>query len=211
MICLSIQNKAQLSAIKSREHSYIELRFDLLQESPRQIIPLLDKDLKIIATCRPGNLPEKDRIDILRESIKLGVSFIDIEIEADNITVNSLKQLASENKCEVIVSWHDFNTTPDRAELLTILESCYKKGGDIAKIASMVNHRLDMVNLMSLYSEPGRKVVIGMGEMAGLTRVAAPILGAEFTFASSGRSDETAPGQLTIEELVSIYKTIKFS
>jgi 3-dehydroquinate dehydratase-1 len=50
-----------------------------------------------------------------------------------------------------------------------------------------------------------------MGEMAGLTRVAAPILGAEFTFASSDKSDETAPGQLTIEELLSIYKIVKSS
>lgn len=211
MICLSIQNRDQLSALKSGEVSYVELRFDLLKESPGQIIPLLDKELKIIATCRPGHFTEEERIDILRESINLGVSFIDIEIETEDSTVDSLKQLAAEHKCEVIVSWHDFNSTPDKPELLAILESCYNKGGDIAKIASMVNHRVEMVNLMSLYSEPGRKVVVGMGEMAGLTRVAAPILGAEFTFASSGISDETAPGQLTIEELLSIYKIVKSS
>jgi 3-dehydroquinate dehydratase type I len=209
MICLSIQNREQLSAVESREVKYVELRFDLLKESPAQIIPFLDKELKIIATCRPGDLSEEDRIGILMDSIKLGVSFVDVEIETDEHMISALKDLTLQHKSEVIISWHDFNSTPDKAILVSILESCYRKGGDIAKIASMVNSREDMLRLLSLYSEPGRKVIIGMGEMAGITRIAAPFLGAEFTFASSGKSEETAPGQLTVEELLTIYKIVK--
>ena len=208
MICLSIQNRNQLQALKKGKVGYVELRFDLLKESPAQLIPLLDKELKIIATCRPGVLSEDERIDIFRESIKLGATFVDIEIETDEVTISSLKELGSHHNCEVIISWHNFSVTPGKAELLSIMERCYKKGGDVAKIASMVNSREDLLRLISLYEEPGRKVILGMGKMAVITRVAAPLLGAEFTFASSSKSEETAPGQLTIDELLTMYKIL---
>ncbi len=44
-------------------------------------------------------------------------------------------------------------------------------------------------------------VIIGMGEKGVITRVAAPMLGAEFTFASAETGKETAPGQISKERL----------
>ena len=39
-------------------------------------------------------------------------------------------------------------------------------------------------------------VVLGMGEMGKITRIMAPFLGAEFTFAAMDEGKETAPGQI---------------
>jgi 3-dehydroquinate dehydratase-1 len=108
----------------------------------------------------------------------------------------------------VIVSFHDFKQTPGRNELERILESCMDRGGDIAKIATQVTSRKDIGNLLSLYDFPGRKVVIGMGPLGRITRVMAPYLGAEFTFASMDEGNETAPGQLSFQQLKRIYNVI---
>jgi 3-dehydroquinate dehydratase type I len=75
----------------------------------------------------------------------------------------------------------------------------------------MVNEPDDLARLVSLYSQPGRKVVIGMGEMGRISRVAARYLGAEFTFVSVEVGSETAPGQLSLAELESIFKLIDHS
>ncbi|HDR67804.1 MAG TPA: type I 3-dehydroquinate dehydratase, partial [Bacteroidaceae bacterium] len=193
MICLSVQNKSQLSEMSGKWIELVELRLDLLKEPPARLIKAIDKNIKIIATCRPGNLPEGERINILKDSIKAGVNFIDVEIETDPDAIADLKKLSIQNGCKLILSWHDFKETPGKADLVSRMESCYRRGADIAKIACMVKGREDILNLMSLYALPGRKVVLGMGRMAGITRVAAPFLGAEFTYATTSRAEETAP------------------
>jgi 3-dehydroquinate dehydratase-1 len=91
------------------------------------------------------------------------------------------------------------------------MDQCYERGGAVAKIATRVQGRQDLLNLLSLYEMPGRKVVLGMGTLGRITRVVGPYLGAEFTFASPGTSDETAPGQLSAEQLIAIYKVINAS
>jgi len=44
--------------------------------------------------------------------------------------------------------------------------------------------------------------------MGRITRVMGPYLGAAFTFASLEEGGDTAPGQLTVEQLNEIYKVI---
>ena len=78
----------------------------------------------------------------------------------------------------------------------------------LAKIATMVTRRDDLVNLLSLHRKPGRKVILGMGELGRFSRVAGPYLGSEFTFAAPRGGEPTAPGQLDASELLSVYKVI---
>ena len=189
----------------------VELRLDLLKEHPEKLFPLVEKDLKIIATCRPGYFTEKERLKILSDAIVLGADYLDIEIETGEKEIATLRKLAVQHECALIVSWHNFGMTPSTDDLDEILSACFEKGADVAKIAAMVNSHNDMIRLLSLYDRPGRKVIIGMGEMAGITRIAATFLGAEFTFASVTREDITAPGQLTITELSNVFKILNRS
>ncbi len=50
-----------------------------------------------------------------------------------------------------------------------------------------------------------------MGDAGRITRVAAPLLGSEFTFASPGEGRETAPGQMSASQLNAIYKILNGS
>ena len=129
-----------------------------------------------------------------------------MEVEADDDYRQELTDYARKQNKEIIISWHNFENTPGKKELETILKECYSKGADIAKIATYVNVEADNASLLSLYSLKGRKVVLGMGEKGKITRLAATHLGAEFTFASTDAGNETAPGQITIKEFAALNK-----
>lgn len=209
MICISIQHIAQLDEIRAMDPALLELRFDLIKESPDVIFPLVGSGVKIIATCRPGELDRENRMHLLKKSIDLGADLIDLEVESDDDYRQELINYAKKQNREVIISWHNFENTPGKTELENILEECYGKGADIAKIATFVNDEKDNASLLSLYSLKGRKVVLGMGEKGKITRVAATHLGAEFTFASTDAVNETAPGQITIEEFTALNKILR--
>ena len=89
-----------------------------------------------------------------------------------------------------------------------IFKTCFDLGGDVAKIAVQANTAEDVSMLMGLYQLPGRKVILGMGNMGRITRLMAPYLGAEFTFAAPGEGGETAPGQFSFQQLKDLYKVI---
>jgi 3-dehydroquinate dehydratase-1 len=81
----------------------------------------------------------------------------------------------------------------------------------VAKVSTKVQSTEDVINLFSLYSQPGRKVILGMGPQGRITRVAAPFLGSEFTFASPFEGVETAPGQMSAGQLKAIYNLLNGS
>ena len=201
----------QLEEAIHSEAGLIELRLDLIREEPSKIFPKLPKTQETIVTCRPGIFEESERLELLRQGMRLGAKYVDIEIETSAATMEALVGDARREGVSLIVSYHDFERTADREDLESVMIACYEKGGDIAKIATLVNAPEDIRNLLSLYELPGRKVILGMGPLGRITRVMGPYLGAEFTFASAGEGGGTAPGQLTVKQLKDIYKVINES
>ena len=186
----------------------IELRLDLIKEPPSELLPLIPGNLETILTCRPGVYSEEERTNLLNAGMKLGVSYVDLEIETPAGQMEALTRAARQSGTGVIVSYHNFERTADREDLESVMIACYEKGGEIAKIATQVNAPEDVRNLLSLYDLPGKKVIVGMGPKGSITRVMGPYLGAAFTFASVEKGGETAPGQLTVQQLNEIYNMI---
>lgn len=211
MICISISELSQLNPVFDKGAELIELRLDLMASHPLEIFPKIPAGIKTVATCRPGIYSEKERIALLIASIELGASYVDLELESKEAFVREIMQSMEKTSCEAIFSHHDFTGTPAPKDLRNKLEECYNRGGVLAKIATMVHSREDALNLLSLHSFPGRKVILGMGPEGRITRVAAPLLGSEFTFASPGEGGETAPGQMNAEQLQTIYNIINGS
>ncbi len=186
----------------------VELRLDLIGTDPGEIYPVIPAGWKSIATCRPGSMDEAVRLSWLKSAIEMGASMVDVELEAGESYFQELRDHAGTNGVEMIVSYHRFDATPGREVMAEMFQRCFERGGDIAKIATQVNTRDDLLNLLSLYQLPGRKVILGMGPLGRITRVIATYLGAEFTFASAGSGLETAPGQLDFGQLTEIHKVI---
>ncbi len=208
MICASIAHTTQIVEVLQTHVGLIELRLDLIRKDPRELYAQIPADMKTIATCRPGVYTEEERIVLLKTSLDLGASFIDIEIDSPQETLSQIFDHSQNCAADVIVSYHNFEFTPDRAEMVKIMSSCYAVGGTIAKIATEVNSMDDTRNLLSLYDLAGKKVVIGMGSMGRIIRIMAPYVGAEFTFAATDQGGETAPGQLSVSQLNELYKVI---
>jgi len=184
------------------------LRLDLIGQAPEELYARIPQGVQTVATCRGEQLSDEQRGLWLKQAIKLGASYVDLELEAELSLRTMLIGQARAKGCTLIVSHHDFHGTPDRHRLSRVLEDCYLAGGIVAKIATRIRSRAELLELLTLYDLPGRKVVLGMGKEGRISRIMAPYLGSEFTFASAAAGEETAPGQLDYRQLTEIYKVI---
>ncbi len=210
MICVSIATKNVDQCLEMiREEELAEIRLDLTEFDAGAIKKVFNQKVKLIATFRPGKMDESKRLELLKQAIQSGASYIDIEYEAEVKYRKELVGFSKKHGCEVIISYHNFNETPSRNELERVVSDCYLYGADVAKIATQVNEKKDIANLLSLYNTSKRTVVLGMGEKGKITRVLAPMVGAEFTFAAPDNGTVTAPGQLKKSELVRIQNQLE--
>ncbi|MCF8390470.1 MAG: type I 3-dehydroquinate dehydratase [Bacteroidales bacterium] len=212
MICVSLGHISFAEALKIAEESeMIEIRADLLNFSDEEYTSLIHSPAKIVFTCRKDSKNSIDRKSLFSKALSEGVEYLDLEIESTDELLDWLKEEMKDSQTHLILSYHNYERTPDSDELKSILKNCFDSGADIAKIACMVNSDEDTVNLIKLYRKKGRKVILGMGEKGMLTRVAAPVLGAEFTFAAANKESATAPGQLTVKEMRELFKIMKIA
>lgn len=202
MICASIAEKNVEKCIQALDMvEMAEIRIDLAEFNNDEIRSVFSRRKKTIATCRPGKIREEERVEILKIAIESGATFVDIEYEATPEYKNDLIEFAHSHQCDVIISYHNYDRTPELDELEEIVKNCYTQGADLAKIATHINVNRDNSKILSLYKAPGRLVAIGMGDLGRISRIVAPFLGAEFTYAALSEDEATAPGQISYERL----------
>jgi len=211
MFCISL---ADLSFAECKSFlgktEYAELRLDLLSLSEDQIEELCSTPTKIIATCRPGKYDDYQRQQILIQAMDAGASYIDLEIENDRYFRKLMMDAAHERNCKVIISYHNYEITPSKRELLETVSIAKYMNADVIKLACQVNEIQDLLALISLYKTGEPLVVVGMGELGKVLRVAAPKFGALFTFVATSEANATAPGQLSLEKMQKIYELAGF-
>ena len=186
----------------------VEVRLDLLNADPPKIELLAMQCRHWIATCRPGNLTEHERTVLLAAAIRSGAAYVDLEYEAEASYRQPLVDLAQQYRCKIIISYHNFESTPDSETLNQIVKQSAEMGADIVKIAVTANSFADCARIMSLYEHHEQIIAFAMGDVGKITRIAAPLLGAAFTFASVDEAHLTAPGQLTASQMKVIYSII---
>ncbi len=210
MICTALSSKDfEMTRKLASQCELAEIRIDLSEFTKEQVKELFSFHKNLVATCRPGKLSEQERKELLYKAIENGAKYVDIEIESDNEFKKELITLARKHKCWVIISYHNFELTPTREELESIVSQCFIQGADVAKVATMIQKPSDNADILSLFTQGKRIVAIGMGQLGKITRVAAPMLGAEFTFAASSDGRVTALGQVSDVELKKLIELIK--
>jgi 3-dehydroquinate dehydratase I len=121
--------------------------------------------------------------------------------------VNQVKSLGA--KC--VVSFHDYFKTPSILELNRILEREVSSGADVYKIVTTAKKNEDNLTLLQfIQGAPIRKkpVCFAMGEKGKTSRLLSPIFGSFFTFASIEHGNETASGQMTVQEMRTAYELL---
>jgi len=153
---------------------------------------------------------EAGRWEILQEAVRLGADYVDVELEDDDTRVSELSGLIGQygNKTRLICSHHDFCGTPTVEQLKHIYLSCLQKGADVVKIvpyAKATEDNLRVLELLVWAKEQGKGIIaFCMGDKGQLSRVAAPLLGAVFTFAALDRRSAAAPGQMAAKDMKNI-------
>ncbi len=207
MICVSLGNINTRKALEIAGNAeMIEIRADLLDEG--LIETLLDMKVKKIFTCRPGKFTEKKREALFILALQKNVNYIDIEFESEIAFSSKVSRWVKDSEADLIISYHNFDHTPSLKDLENIYDQCFEKGADLAKLATMIHSKDDILNLFSLYNKEKRKVLIGMGQEGMITRVAALTLGSEFTFVAPHSGGGTAPGQITDKEMKTILRIL---
>ena len=210
MICVSLAElnfPDCLKAIASAECA--EIRLDLSHFNREEIAELFSQKPVLIATCRPGPFKLDQRREILATAITAGATYVDIEFDAEETFREHLTELAHKNDCGLILSYHNFKETPALAVLQQIVEDCFARQADIAKIACQVQSLNDSARLLSLYDTDKTIIALGMGGAGQITRIAATLLGAPFTYAALGPGRETADGQIDKDRLENLLKLLK--
>lgn len=202
MICVSIAEKTASKAISAlKKVRFAEIRLDAMSLKPGDIENIFSKQRMLIATCRPGTMEEARRKEILAKAIECGASYVDIELESVPDFRQGLIDVAKEIGCKVIISYHNYSLTPQTAELEDIVSRGFGLGADVVKIACKSSGYSDNARLMGLLTSGKPIVAIGMGELGIATRIAGPLLGGPFTFASLSKGKETAEGQIPHQKL----------
>lgn len=184
-----------------------EIRMDLLNLNSSEFQQIFASHPNLIATYRSNN-PEEDHSGLLINAINAGAAWVDIDVETPKEIAHRIKSAAHDKQCKVIVSFHNFQATPTRPELLNIINRVQRHRPEMIKLACMANSYSDCSRVLSLYEEFSNILAFCMGQLGAITRIAAPILGAPFTFASLPEK-ETAPGQLSYIQLNNLLNAIK--
>ncbi|MGC8645215.1 MAG: type I 3-dehydroquinate dehydratase [Thermoplasmata archaeon] len=208
-ICVSISKTPAQEILKElRGIKMAEIRLDGANFTSEEIRELFSVPVRTIATCRPGRLRDGDRMNLLLEAIEAGAAYVDIEVNSRKSYREKIIREARRNGCKVIISYHNERFTPPDDFLLKIAERFRQMGGDILKIACRANTVSDSVRLLCLLNRLENTVVVGMGEKGKITRIAAPMMGAPFTYASLSKGKETAEGQIEFRKMVKLMDSI---
>ncbi len=190
----------------------LELRIDTFtRRSPRELIRRLEglkavkgaRPIPIIITARSkaeGGLyaiDDKKRLEIFKTLMPFA-DYVDIELSSGAILKDVVRS-AKKARTKVIVSYHNFTSTPGTARLKAVIRKGRRAGADIVKLATTARRRADIKTLAGVLLEDPKLIVIAMGALGASTRVFFPVLGSLMTYGSVTKA--TAPGQLTVKEI----------
>lgn len=209
MICVSLAEPSFRRVAAALEGlPMAEIRLDLTPLSRDEIAAIFSRPLPLVATYRPGRVPAAARAAALEAAVRAGAAYVDIEAESAPEYRKELIRIARERGCWVILSSHSGRRPPAAGELARLRDGLFRRGADIVKIVRRAASAEDCLRLLSLYGagKAGRIVALGTGPAGAVTRLAAPFLGAPFTYASLRPGRETAEGQIDWRSLDRILK-----
>ena len=210
----------QVKAAKEQGAEAVEIRTDSLEcpcpEVTAKLIDIVKKaELPVIVTCRDkaeGGVAELDlslRLSILREAINAGADFIDVEYknfkhpDVQSVLCAMLEQCPA---TQLIISRHNFKGPFE--DLNLIYESILATYPEaIPKIVYKARHINDCFAAFDLLSEADcPAIVFAMGRAGQISRILAKKFGAFLTFASLDETSTSAPGQISLKQMKTIYR-----
>lgn len=196
----------------------LEFRMDSADDPIEQLAEY-DGSLPILATNRSrwfgGQANDRGRLDQLMAAAEFDVvKKVDIELE----TARGMQWVLDEFRdqdVELVISFHEFDETPDQETLDAIIEECAEYG-DVAKVATYAADRSDCLRILSAIDTATRKGIraagIAMGELGSHTRVIGPLYGSALGYAPlESDTSEYAPGQIPLHRIETLIEMVSES
>jgi 3-dehydroquinate dehydratase-1 len=186
----------------------IELRVDQFENTEvdyvlERVNFVKDAGLKTILTVRSpeeGGREVKNRREIF-EKVAPSCDFADIELSSRELII-PVRNAVSKGGGRLIVSFHNFELTPPNWIVREVLREGHRYGG-IPKVAVKANSYEDVARLLCVGNqEKYEKILISMGDLGRVSRLAGYLFGSVITYASLGES--LAPGQLPLKDMVKL-------
>ncbi len=169
-------------------------------------------DIPLIFTCRieaEGGmqpLSPSTRRFVIEAAIQSGaIDMVDIELMNAPVFIDAVRRVAGSLGVKLILSYHDFTTTPAESVIIDKLKQAQSLGADIAKVAVMPNGYQDVLTLLNATMNARTNgvniplITISMAHEGVITRMAGGLFGSDITFAKGQTA--SAPGQIPIGEL----------
>jgi len=233
LICLPLVAKEKSNLLRQAEElmplapDLIEWRidgFDRVEDIDFCLQTLTDLRARIpsvplILTCRIDieggiqEIPRKTRLELIKAAIQTGIpDIVDIELCNNSQFVITILQAAEQHGIKVILSFHDFEKTPEETVIIDQLVRAQEMGAHIAKAAVMPNNHNDIMVLLNATLKARTEalqipiITMSMGNLGIVTRIVGGLFGSDITFAMG--KDASSPGQIPIEELRKTMATI---
>jgi len=138
---------------------------------------------------------------------------VDVELALPAERVARLVSAAHAQGIKVVMSSHDFESTPPKDEIIRRLRSMQDRGADVLKIAVMPRTPDDVLTLLRATEEMHRLyarrplITMAMGPLGAVSRVSGELFGSCATFGAAAQS--SAPGQIPVDELRAILNALK--
>jgi len=148
---------------------------------------------------------DEDRLGLFRAILPL-VHGVDIELSSMAILPDLIAEAHRQEKV-VIVSNHNFESTPTLGELEAMARRAKELGADFVKLSAMTRSTEDLQTLAGflLRNSGLGLIVIGMGAHGTASRVFFPALGSRLTYAYAVKWPVS--GQLTFDQTFDMLRT----
>ncbi len=211
-LCASITT-TDTKAIKAVEPlvDLFEVRIDIIGDGWTEVVKKLDKPWiacnRLVEEGGKWQGNEARRIEKLLQAMELGAKIVDVEYNAKNVD-NIISFIKKRATC--LLSFHDFEKTPSLEILKQTVQMELKAGADICKVVTFAQSFEDNLTVLKLITEfPGKRIVaFAMGPQGMASRVLAPLAGAYFTYGSVEKGKESAPGQIPVVDMLSLYNIL---
>lgn len=187
----------------------VELRLDRFPEINKNLLRNLieTSSYPLMFTLRKAthgggfSASETERESLIEQLLLLEPDFFDLEYDMNPVFLNRVLQ--KYKKTKFILSYHSFEETPQNLyEIYQAMASFLVYGYKIATFAKSTN---DALRLLLFARKHPQVSAICMGEKGQFARVLGFVCGNLLNYASLQEGKETAPGQISVHDLVHIY------
>lgn len=133
------------------------------------------------------------------------VDAVDVELFAYTDTIGQIIKEAHHQGIQTVMSYHNFQSTPDLEILHAYAERMISAGASVIKFALMPTTSDDVLSLLQFTKELTERypqlprITMSMGKLGQMTRTCSHVFGNCLTFGTRGQA--SAPGQVEVDIL----------